>query len=164
MKQILNVMRMLIGRRPFINIILKTRMKKIVILLAVCGVLVTACKKNATPTNPLNQTADTSAVVKYTGTFSNGPYGTVSGSAKIYLQNKMLKLALEGVSISNGPALHVYLSKEVQPINFIDLGNLKSTAGNQLYEISNMPDFTQYKYALIHCQQYNHLFGSAELK
>jgi Electron transfer DM13 len=139
-------------------------MRKIFFLLAVGSFLLIACKKNATPTNPLNQTADTTAVVKYAGTFINGPYGTVSGSAKIYLQNNMLKLALEGVSISNGPALHVYLSKEVQPVNFIDLGNLKSTAGNQLYDISNMPDFTQYKYALIHCQQYNHLFGSAELK
>jgi Electron transfer DM13 len=139
-------------------------MYKIFFSLLIGAVLLIACKKNAAPTDPLNQTADTTAVIKYAGTFSNGPYGTVSGSAKIYLQNKMLKLALEGVSISNGPALHVYLSKEVQPVNFIDLGNLKSTAGNQLYDINNMPDFTQYKYALIHCQQYNHLFGSAELK
>jgi hypothetical protein len=139
-------------------------MYKIFFSLLIGAVLLIACKKNAAPTDPLNQTADTTAVTKYAGTFSNGPYGTVSGGAKIYLQNNMLKLALEGVSISNGPALHVYLSKEVQPVNFIDLGNLKSTAGNQLYEISSMPDFTQYKYALIHCQQYNHLFGSAELK
>jgi hypothetical protein len=140
-------------------------MKKIIFLVAVSCVLLTSCNKKAAPTNPLNETVDTvTAVVKYTGAFSNGPYGTVSGNAKIYLQNNMLKLALEGVSISNGPALHVYLSKEVQPVNFIDLGNLKSTSGNQLYHISNMPDFTKYKYALIHCQQYNHLFGSAELK
>jgi hypothetical protein len=27
-----------------------------------------------------------------------------------------------------------------------------------------MPDLSVYKYALIHCQQYNHLFGSAALK
>jgi Electron transfer DM13 len=157
-------MQMLIGPRLIINILEKTKMKKIFFLLAVSCGLLAACKKNAAPTDPLNQTADTTAVVKYAGIFSNGPYGTVSGSAKIYLQNNMLKLALEGVSISNGPALHVYISKEVQPVNFIDLGNLKSTAGNQLYDISNMPDFAQYKYALIHCQQYNHLFGSAELK
>jgi hypothetical protein len=139
-------------------------MKKIFFLVSAISISLMACRKNAAPTDFLNQTADTSAVVKYSGAFNNGPYGTVSGSAKIYLQNKMLKLALEGVVISNGPALHVYLSKEVQPVNFIDLGSLKSTMGNQLYEISNMPDFTQYKYALIHCQQYNHLFGSAELK
>lgn len=140
-------------------------MKKIFFLLIAGSVFLFACRKNAAPTDPLNETVDTvTAVTKYTGTFSNGPYGSVSGSAKIYLQNSMLKLALEGVSISNGPDLHVYLSKEVQPVNFIDLGSLKSTTGNQLYDISNMPDFTEYKYALIHCQRYNHLFGSAELK
>ena len=68
------------------------------------------------------------------------------------------------MTISNGPDLHVYLSKEAFPVNFIDLGRIKSTSGNQLYTISGMPDFVQYKYALIHCQRYNHLFGSALLK
>jgi hypothetical protein len=58
----------------------------------------------------------------------------------------------------------VYLSKEVQPISFVNLGPLKSTNGTQLYNIPTGVDFTQYKYALVHCQQYNHLFGSAELK
>jgi hypothetical protein len=67
-------------------------------------------------------------------------------------------------SSSNGPDLKVYLSKEIQPINFVNLGSLKSTNGSQLYNIPTGIDFAQYKYALIHCQQYNHLFGSAELK
>jgi hypothetical protein len=49
-------------------------------------------------------------------------------------------------------------------MNFIDLGRLQSTSGNQVYTIQGNPDFTQYKYALIHCQRYNHLFGSAELR
>ena len=50
------------------------------------------------------------------------------------------------------------------PVNFIDLGKLRSTAGNQLYEIKGAPDLSVYQCVLIHCQQYNHLFGSAELK
>jgi hypothetical protein len=52
----------------------------------------------------------------------------------------------------------------MNPVNFIDLGALKATGGNQLYEISATIDFTQYKYALIHCRQYNHLFGWALLQ
>jgi hypothetical protein len=99
-----------------------------------------------------------------TGAFMNGPYGTVSGKAAVNIDNGVYTLSLEDVKISNGPDLHVYLSKEVQPVNFIDLGKLKSTAGNQLYAINGMPDLSVYKYALIHCQQYNHLFGSAALK
>jgi len=130
-------------------------------------VLLSACtKRNQTIDTPLNEMipADSSGNARYSGNFTNGPYGTVSGSVKLYLQEGKYILSLEGVGISNGPDLHVYLSKEIQPINFIDLGKLKSTSGNQLYEINNAPDFAVYKYALIHCQQFNHLFGSAELR
>jgi hypothetical protein len=73
-------------------------------------------------------------------------------------------LKFQAVTISNGPDLHVYLSKEVLPVNYIDLGRLQSTSGNQVYELTGNPDFSQYKYALVHCQRYNHLFGSAELR
>lgn len=93
----------------------------------------------------------------------NGPYGSVTGGAKVFKENDTFTLQLLNVNISNGPDLHVYISKEVLPVNFIDLGKLKSTMGNQVYDIPGNPDFTQYKYALIHCQQYNHLFGSAVL-
>ena len=70
----------------------------------------------------------------------------------------------QNMDITNGPDLHVYVSKEKLPVNFIDLGKLKSIKGNQVYTIPGMPDFTAYKYALVHCQQYNHLFGSALLQ
>jgi hypothetical protein len=123
-----------------------------------------SCVKENTPTIPLNDNVDTAASLKYKGTFINGPYGSVSGMASIYRQNDSLILSLMNISISNGPDLHVYLSKEVQPVNFLDLGKLQSTNGNQLYNISGMPDFSQYKFALIHCKQFNHLFGSAELQ
>jgi hypothetical protein len=92
---------------------------------------------------------------------SNGQ--NVAGIAKVYNSNGKFSLALENFSTNNGPDLHVYLSKEMFPVNFIDLGKLRSTSGNQVYEINGTPDFKEYKYALIHCQQYNHLFGSAQL-
>ncbi len=123
-----------------------------------------ACKKeNNTPVMPAMDIVDPGANVKYTGNFINGPYGSVSGNAKVLLKDGKYSLALEGVNISNGPDLHVYLSKEILPINFIDLGKLKSVSGTQVYDISGMPDFMQYKYALVHCQAFNHLFGSASL-
>jgi hypothetical protein len=50
------------------------------------------------------------------------------------------------------------------PVNFIDLGALKSTIGNQVYNVVGMPDFMDYKYISIHCVAYNHLFGSALLQ
>lgn len=139
---------------------------KQLLLLAFAAITFTACKKEATTTIPGMDTIDSSAMIKYMGTFGNGPYGTVRGTAQIIraANNGPFSLVLKDMSISNGPDLHVYLSKEVEPINFIDLGKLKSTSGTQVYSINGTPDFSQYKYALVHCQQFNHLFGSAELK
>ena len=94
----------------------------------------------------------------------NGPYGTVSGAAKIYLKNGAYTLALENFTASNGPDLKVYLSQEANPVNYISLGSLQSTNGNQLYPVNSQADFSNYKFVLIHCEQYNHLFGSALLQ
>lgn len=140
-------------------------MKQILVLMMVSVIGLSGCVKENTPTTPVDVVVDTStATGRYSGTFMNGPYGRVSGAARIYEQDNRFVLALQDVSISNGPDLHVYLSREVQPVNFIDLGPLQSIAGNQLYQIPGRPDFSYYKYALIHCQRYNHLFGSAELR
>lgn len=109
---------------------------------------------------------DTSSIpgLIYRGDFTSGPFGTVTGKAEIYKTASNYDVKLANFNSSNGPALHVYLSKEAMPINFIDLGVLKSTAGNQVYSIAGMPDFTDYKYISIHCVAFNHLFGSALLK
>jgi hypothetical protein len=142
-------------------------MLKLSLLVLVSAVLVMAsCKKEYnTPTIPVDdQVGTTTASLEHKGNFMNGPYGSVTGKVKIYQENGKFILALQEFSSSNGPALHVYLSKEVQPVNFIDLGDLQSTNGNQLYDVPGTPDFMEYKYALIHCKQYNHLFGSAELE
>jgi hypothetical protein len=123
------------------------------------------CVKEKTPETPLDEMLPAQSSGKlYSGDFVNGPYGRVSGKAHIVKDSSgVLKLQLEGLMSSNGPDLKVYLSKEIQPVNFINLGVLKSVNGTQLYDISGMPDFMEYKYALIHCQAYNHLFGSALL-
>lgn len=127
-------------------------------------VILMGCKKENTPTIALNEKIDSSmATVKTMGSFRDGAYGAASGNVRVYKLADELQLALENFSSSNGPNLKVYLSKELQPVNFIDLGDLKSTSGNQLYKIPNGAIIEDYKYALIYCRQYSHLFGSAEL-
>lgn len=139
-------------------------MKKYLFSLIVTVAFLGACKKeNNTPTEATMDRVDTTAQVKYSGSFVNGPYGSVSGKAKILSKEGKSTLVLDSVTISNGPDLHVYLSKEVLPVNFIDLGKLKSISGTQVYDITGMPDIAQYKYALVHCQLHDHLFGSAKL-
>ncbi|MFN8282737.1 MAG: DM13 domain-containing protein [Chitinophagales bacterium] len=126
-----------------------------------------SCTKENTPTINLNEKPDTNAVLRFSADFQTGPYGSnAKGSAQIYRKyDSSYVLVLDSnFLINNGPALHVYLSKEQQPLNFIDLGDLKSTNGGQVYNIPSMPDFAVYKYALVHCKQYDHLFAYAELQ
>lgn len=132
----------------------------------VISIAFTACSKNLNaPTNTVNDPIDTVVLKEsYAGSFINGPYGAVRGTVKIFTDSVQYKLLLDSFNVSNGPDLHVYLSQEVQPVHFIDLGKLKSVSGSQVHNIPGKPDFTIYKYALIHCQLYNHLFGSSELK
>ena len=138
--------------------------------LAICFItlLVCSCKKEAAlaPTTVLNEMVDTgsSTVLKYSGTFTSGPFGTVTGKAEIYKTDSMYEVKLVDFNTNNGPALHVYISKEAMPINFIDLGALKSIAGNQVYSVTGMPDFTSFTFISIHCVAFNHLFGYAPLK
>lgn len=124
--------------------------------------LVLGCSK--TSTERLDEMVSNDGMLKYAGAFTGVVSEKVSGEAKIFLTNNTYMLKLENFSTTNGPDLKVYLSKASTPQAFISLGDLKSTNGNQVYDITGKPDFTQYKYVLIHCERFNHLFGRAELK
>ncbi|MCX6319041.1 MAG: DM13 domain-containing protein [Bacteroidetes bacterium] len=141
-------------------------MKKLINLSLIVTTLMIGCsKQNGTSTVPGTGMVDTTkAILRFSAPFYNGPYGTVSGEAKIFDDAGRLQLKLAGVNISNGPDLHVYISRELLPANYIDLGRLQSTSGNQVYAIPGNPDFSQYRFVLVHCQRFNHLFGSAELR
>ena len=136
---------------------------KTLILIAFITVISSCKKDDLAPTNQLNESVDKNAMIVHTGNFMNGPDRDVSGKATIYKTNNALELQLTNFKTENGPALHVFVSKQEKPLNAIDLGELKSTTGNQVYEISGMPDFNQYKYISIHCVEYNHFFGAAKI-
>ncbi|MHA4740789.1 DM13 domain-containing protein [Dyadobacter sp. MSC1_007] len=137
---------------------------KNIIFAFLIGLFLTNCKREEnTPVAPLMETVDSMAVVNVEGSFKGIGGESVSGTAKIITAGEKYSLVLDQFSTNNGPDLHVYLSKQARPKDFIDLGSLKSTRGTQVYEINGKPDLAEYKYALIHCQQFNHLFGSALL-
>jgi len=129
------------------------------------GLIISGCKREEnTPIEPLTEQVDSLAVVTVSGKFTPTAGESVSGNAKIITNDSKHSLVLDNFMTSNGPDLHVYLSKESTPKDFIDLGSLKSVSGTQVYPINGTPDLGKYKYALIHCQQFNHLFGSALLE
>ena len=125
-----------------------------------------SCTKTNTPdraTEILPELDTTISKILYSGQFMAGPYGNAMGTAKIVDSNGSLSLRIEGFSVNSGPDLKIYLSKEQQPLNFLRLGSLKGLSGDQQYAILNRPDFMEFRYALVHCEKYNHLFGSALL-
>lgn len=131
--------------------------------IAVVGftLILLGCKK--TSTAKLDEMISTESMLKSDGSFSGNGSEKVTGQAKIYLTNNKYMLKLENFNTTNGPDLKVYLSKAASPREFISLGDLKSTNGNQVYDIPEAPEFTKYRFVLIHCERFNHLFGSAEL-
>jgi hypothetical protein len=131
------------------------------LLAAIILLSLAACNK--TPTDTLNEMVSQNGMIRYTGIFKGQGGQKVSGQAQIYLDSNKYVLKLSDFKSDNGPDLKVYLSKAESPSDHISLGNLKSTNGNQVYEISGTPDFVQYRYVLIHCEQFNHRYGSAEL-
>lgn len=85
---------------------------------------------------------------------------SVSGAVKIFQENNQYKLQLENFNISSGPDLKVYLSKAATPNSFVNLGNLTSAT---VYNIPKAVNIADYSHVLIHCQQFNHLFATAQL-
>ena len=133
-------------------------MKKILILSFALFSLF-SCEKEGAFTQTNNQTINlNTAVLLKTGQFTTTSGISGSGSVKIYSENNVRKLVLENYSIENGPDLKVYLSTSDAPNTFVNLGNLNPET---VYIIPNSVDLNVYKYVLIHCQQYNHLFAIA---
>jgi hypothetical protein len=135
-------------------------MKKIFYLLPFLF-LMASCQEEGilTKGNDAN-VIDSTSQLKYYGTFEPTGGISVTGEAKIYLENGNYKVNLENFSISSGPDLKVYLSKAATPSQFVNLGNLTSQT---VYSIPANVNVAEYSHVLIHCQQYNHLFAIAEL-
>lgn len=87
-----------------------------------------------------------------------------SGEARILKINESYFLELKDFKTDSGPALKVYLSQEEDPKNFIDLGDLKSTSGTFNYEIPANVDVNDYPLAIIWCERFSVLFGSANFQ
>ena len=93
-----------------------------------------------------------------------------SGSATLWLGDDTRVLRFEDFRVTNGPQLHVLLTKNVPTTIFagvgedsVDLGPLKGNVGNQNYDIPPEVDLQQYRSAVIYCVPFRVVFSSAEL-
>jgi hypothetical protein len=96
-----------------------------------------------------------------------------SGQATIYsTPDGGHLLRLEELSVTNGPALHVFLSPhedpdssgEVKTAGYVDLGKLKGNRGNQNYPIPADVDITAINSVVIYCKPFSVVFSVATLQ
>ena len=138
-------------------------MKKITLLqlLLLALIIFVSCEKEGQLTKTTSSQISTAAILKYSGVFTPTSGISGSGNVKISLDNGIYKLSLENYTIETGPDLKVYLSKTASiTSDFVNLGNANPST---IYTIPQQIDLSVYKYVLIHCQQYNHLFAVATL-
>ena len=127
---------------------------------------------NATVDEELPVIMQTSEIkTLYAGNFMGVGDGVhdAKGDAKVLTQSdgqlNQRILRLENFQASNGPDLHVFLSKDPNGIDggYINLGRLKGNIGNQNYEIPADVYLSEYDNVLIWCKMFSVLFGHAEL-
>jgi len=94
-----------------------------------------------------------------------------SGTATLYeLPDGSRVLRFENFRVTNGPELHVILTRNDNPVtpedvgtDYIDLGPLKGNVGNQNYNVPSEIDFSQYQAVAIYCLPFQVVFSVATL-
>jgi len=96
------------------------------------------------------------------GTFEGLAGHQANGKAVIISVGDIAFLRFEDFEVTNGPDLHVYITKQGNVENGIELGKLKGSQGNQNYALKGI-DTSLYDTVVIYCQPFHVYFASAKL-
>lgn len=108
---------------------------------------------------------------------ASGAFSTIDalhwgrGTATIYEFTDRRILRFEGFSSARGGDVRVYLSRDPQPrnalelgVDFLNLGRLKGNIGNQNYVLPENHDLSVYRSAVVYCKQFEVVITSARLR
>lgn len=101
-----------------------------------------------------------------TGRFEGKAHQT-SGRATIYKKPGGAEyLRLNDFTTEDGPDVHLVLARSDAPgdLDSIDFGPLKSTQGDQNYDVPAATDLNKYKAVVIYCERRRAVFGWAKLE
>lgn len=106
------------------------------------------------------------------GRFEDAEHGTSGKAVVLELADGRRFLRLEDLATSDGPDLHVWLSDQpsggswfsYDDEDYVELGELKATHGNQNYAIPKRVDLDDLTTAVIWCDRFNVAFGTAPLR
>jgi hypothetical protein len=96
------------------------------------------------------------------GTFQGLKGHQATGKAEVITVGDVAFLRFEDFEVTNGPDLHVYMTKNGDVDTGIDLGKLKGNKGSQNYELSGI-NTDVYNTVVIYCQPFHVYFASADL-
>jgi len=71
-------------------------------------------------------------------------------------------LRFENFEIINGPDVRIYLSKDLEKTDAVELGPLKATHGNFNYEVPEDVHLGEYSKLLVWCDDFSVLFAHAD--
>lgn len=129
------------------------------------------------PDTPVQEEEQAMPVMTDPVTVARGSFITIDalhggeGTATVYqLPDESRVLRFEDFRVTNGPDLHVILTKNPDPrdatmvgSDYIDLGRLKGNVGSQNYDIPAGIDLNEYQAAVIYCVQFRVVFSTATL-
>ncbi|NCN52310.1 DM13 domain-containing protein [Candidatus Parcubacteria bacterium] len=114
---------------------------------------------DALPPTNIGQESESSPTATVTGTAGHPASGTV----RIIEAEGASYLRYENFKTINGPDIYVYLAKDLDAKEFINIGKVKATEGNINYEIPEGVNLDEYHYVLTWCKTFGVLFNSADL-
>lgn len=121
------------------------------------------------PDTIANEPMASQPTVEVSGRFKDADsFHRGSGKATIYtLPGGKRVLRFEDFTVTNGPALSVYLVRSADgnvESGYLDLGKLKGNKGNQNYDIPAGTDLSSYRSVVIWCVPFRVTFATASLK
>ena len=86
-----------------------------------------------------------------------------SGTARIIEIDGKSYVRYENFKTINGPDLYIYLAKDLDAKEYMNLGRLRATEGNVNYEIPTDVNLQDYKYVMVWCKAFGVLFNYADI-
>lgn len=106
-------------------------------------------------------------LVLHSGRFVSGEHRTSGRAVLLRLAGGTLVVRLEDLDTSDGPDLHVVLAETRSGSSsigdYLRLGRLKATSGNQNYAVPAGTDPDRFLSVAVWCRRFDAVFGSAPL-
>lgn len=133
--------------------------------------MVEASKVNTTAADPLPGGTAPTMVVASGNLVAADSFHRGEGTAGVYRLGQELVLRLDPFKVTNGPDLHVILTKHSSPKTradvqhgYVEVAKLKANLGSQNYTLRRDVRLDDYHAVVIYCKMFHVVFSTATLK